>query len=166
MKHYNQKFKFNKFPGAFTLVELLVVVSVIGLLMGFGMSKYSTAEKQTRDSKRQSDMNQYRIALENYAVSNNSLYPLNLACGNVTLAGQLCAYVTGGSTFQSLYLSGECLNDPRYDAATNHYHYCSDAAGSQYVLWGPLEGGGVFEICSNGRSGKYTGAPTNSTCDL
>lgn len=145
-----------KFFLGFTLIELLVVISILGILAGFGISRYILAEKQARDSERKSDLTQYRIALENYAAANDSVYPV--ACGNVT---GLCSL----DDFATEYLSGACLNDPRA-SVTTYYYYCSDSL--KYALWATLESGGYYEVCSNGRSGKLTEEPvaTDGECSL
>jgi len=144
---------------AFTLIELLVVISIIAILAGFGTARYLTAEKQARDTQRKSDLNQYRLALENYASANNTLYPV--VCGNVS---SLCAF-GGAPNFQTTYLAGACLQDPRASASV-YYHYCSN--GSQYALWAILETGGYYEVCSNGRSGKLASQPSDAdgACSL
>lgn len=145
----------------FTLIELLVVISILGIIAGFAVSRYLIAEKQARDTQRKSDLNQYRVALENYAAANNSAYPIPSSCGNVII---LC----GTSNFQTTYLSGVCIQDPRGDAST-YYSYCSD--GIKYVLWAKQEvGSGVYiEVCSDGKSGTTTTAPAlngGGTCTL
>ena len=59
---------------AFTLIEILVVVTIIGLLTAIGSSGYSQFTKQSRDAKRKADLENIRAALEMYH-SNNSYYP-------------------------------------------------------------------------------------------
>lgn len=142
----------------FTLIELLVVISVIGILASFGFSRFILAEKQARDAMRKSDLNQYRVALENFAAANNLTYPVP-SCGSVA---NLCAT----NNFQTIYLSGGCLQDPRAEVST--YQYCSSSTGSQYAVWATLESGGYFEACSNGKSGKLSTEPvfTNGACSL
>jgi prepilin-type N-terminal cleavage/methylation domain-containing protein len=152
-------FALTKLKKGFTLIELLVVISIIAILAGFGTARYLTAEKQTRDTQRKSDLTQYRLALENYASASNTLYPA--VCGNVST---LCSF-GGTPSFQTTYLAGACLQDPRASASV-YYHYCSN--GSQYALWAVLESGGYYEVCSNGRSGKLTTQPTDTggACSL
>jgi len=134
----------------FTLIELLVVVSIIGVLVAFGAARYQTSEKQARDTKRKSDLAQYRIALENYATANNSLYPSG--DGTIdTLCTNLGNFIAG------------CLHDPRNPP---DYLYFVSTDQTQWVLGAPLEMGGYWEICANGKSGKVTSAPTDSACDL
>lgn len=51
---------------AFTLVELLVVISIISILMAVGAVNYQKSVKLSRDSKRKADLEQIRQALETY----------------------------------------------------------------------------------------------------
>ena len=67
----------------FTLIELLVVISIIGILAALTLVSFGGAQKQARDTQRKSDLNQVKNALENYAGSNNGMYPIQ-AIGNVT----------------------------------------------------------------------------------
>ena len=132
--------------------------------MGVGAARYTLAEKQARDSQRKSDLNQYRIALENYSAANNTAYPIK--CGNVSDdSSGLCSFAVGESTFQTTYLSGSCLQDPRTSESV-FYYYCGD--GSQYAVWASLESGGYYEVCSNGKSGKLATQPdaAGGNCSL
>ena len=58
----------------FTLVEIIIVVSIIGLLSTIGLASYSTLTKGARDARRKADLEQIRSALELYK-SNNGVYP-------------------------------------------------------------------------------------------
>lgn len=58
----------------FTLVELLVVITIIALLTTMGMIGYTNATRKSRDGRRQADLEQIRTALELYR-SDNSAYP-------------------------------------------------------------------------------------------
>ncbi len=58
----------------FTLLELLVVISIIGILMAMGVVAYSTAQKKGRDAKRRADMNALQTAQEQYYAANNGTY--------------------------------------------------------------------------------------------
>lgn len=63
-----------KFRHAFTLVELLVVISIISILMAVGAVNYQKSVKLSRDSKRKADLEQIRQALETYRAE-NGVYP-------------------------------------------------------------------------------------------
>lgn len=58
----------------FTLIEILVVVTIIVLLTGTAIVTYSAFLKQSRDAKRKADLEQIRASLEMYR-SNNDTYP-------------------------------------------------------------------------------------------
>jgi len=55
----------NKLKG-FTLLELLVVIGIIGVLVSLATVAYSSAQKKSRDSRRQADMKSIQSALEVY----------------------------------------------------------------------------------------------------
>lgn len=59
----------------FTLLELLVVISIIGILIAIGSASYSTAQKKGRDSRRQADLKAAQNAFEQYYSVNSSAYP-------------------------------------------------------------------------------------------
>jgi general secretion pathway protein G len=58
----------------FSLVELLVVMTIIMVLTVVGMINYGNANKKSRDAKRKSDLESVRVALEMYRQDNGS-YP-------------------------------------------------------------------------------------------
>lgn len=58
----------------FTLIELLVVITIIAIIASIGVANFLTAQKQARDSKRQSMMLQIQSAFEQYFVEFN-YYP-------------------------------------------------------------------------------------------
>lgn len=131
----------------FTLIELLVVISIIGILASMTFVSYTGAQKQTRDTERRSDLAQYRNGLANYAATNDGLYPLNLDDNAIGSGSPLCLQLSPD------FISS-CPEDPTGTGDFN-YHFQSDTTGVQYVLWVEMETGGYWEVCSDGRSGKY-----------
>lgn len=143
----------------FTLIELLVVISVIGILAALLLARFGMAEKSGRDARRKSDLNQYRTALENYAVRTYGLYPLRTSQGDAS-TGQPCTSLTG------TYLS-TCPPDPRQNA-TYFYRYLTDTTGSQYILWATMETGSgannYWYVCANGKVSETTTSPVSTDC--
>ncbi len=144
----------------FTLIELLVVISIIGILAALGTVRYSTIEKQSRDTQRKSDLNQYRVALENYASANSLVYPYGVSPNPYCVAiDSLCAL----NDFATNFLAGACLQDPRVSATGVDYNYCAN--GTTYTLRATLEVKGAgdedayFYVCSNGKSGVLESLP-------
>ncbi len=62
----------------FTLIEILVVATVIALLSSIITFSYSQLTKESRNNRRKTDLEQLRSALEMYR-SNNDIYPNNLS---------------------------------------------------------------------------------------
>ncbi len=50
----------------YTLVELLIVIAIIGILVSIGIVSYGSVNRRSRDTKRKSDVEQMRSALEMY----------------------------------------------------------------------------------------------------
>jgi len=62
---------------AFTLFELLVSISIIGILIAVASMSYGSAQKKARDTRRIEDMNAIQKAAEMYYSQNNYSYPAN-----------------------------------------------------------------------------------------
>ncbi len=60
---------------AFTLIELLMVISIIGILSSIVLISVSAVRKNARDAVRKSDLSQISKALEVYQISHNGVYP-------------------------------------------------------------------------------------------
>ena len=88
MQNYNSKLKnkrifdfslltfyFRQSRRGFSLMELLVVISIMAILISIGFSSFATAQKKGRDSKRKSDLKEIQQALEQYYSVCGSRYP-------------------------------------------------------------------------------------------
>lgn len=154
----------------FTLIELLVVIAIIGILASLALVSYGGAQKQGRDTRRKSDLAQYRNALEAYAGQNNGLYPGFAGSPVLIGSGNLCS-----DTYLNPFISSTCLSDPNTSGSCSTgtvsgkvYCYYTSAAGSvpDYKMYGGLETTGFWEVCSNGKAGKATTIANVVTCDL
>ncbi len=146
------KYKSVKNLAGFTLLELIVVMSVLAILASLVMVTYPSAQERARDTQRISDLRQYQTLLEVYANNNDGNYPssgTNLAnmCSSGTLQSNLC---------------------PTPPQALGNYVY-SYNSGSYYI-YVELEqksdaGNTVYQFfCSNGNSGQTETQPTTNPC--
>lgn len=127
----------------FTMIELLITMAVLGVLASIVLITFTGQQKSARDTQRRSDLQQYRIALENYANANNSVYPT----GADTAVNNFCASGAALSNFMSGCPSGSPYS----------YQYTSDGSGTKYVMWVELErSGNNWVACSGGKSGERT----------
>lgn len=67
-----------KLKKAFTLVELMVVITVIAILMTIAIVSFTRIQKQSRDTKRKADMRTIATALQAY-YTEMQVYPTALA---------------------------------------------------------------------------------------
>lgn len=142
----------------FTLIELLVVISIIGILAGLTLVSFTGAQKQARDTERQSDLKQYQNLLEAYASTNRGLYPVRTTA---TEASTLCDDNPLGAA--------DCPQDP--SGGTWDYLYISDqtaggtTTATEFVLWAYQEATSkYFVVCSEGDTGTTATEPTTYTC--
>ena len=94
----------------FTLIELMVTISIIAIISAIGMMTYSQSQKLARDSRRKQDLEQIQKALSLYYSDNNS-YPFTPGGG--------CA--SGGSTFAGTYCYSNNASSPWILNLSNNY---------------------------------------------
>ena len=114
----------------FTLIEILVVTTIIVLMTATAVVTYSVFLKQSRDAKRKTDISQISAALEMYR-SNNDTYP-------TTGLSQLTA--------PTIYIQS-IPTDPKNPTYTYYY----SGTVSNYTLGAYLENGGT--TCVAGQCG-------------
>lgn len=124
-----------EYRNSFTFIEILVVVTIIGLLTAAGSVSYSQFVKQSRDAKRKADIEQIRAAVEMYR-SNNGTYPNTT---DVTDHFTFTNCTSPGSVYDasSTYLS-KASNDPKCANDTLRYYYNS-TDGISYTIGTKLE---------------------------
>jgi len=113
----------------FTLIELLVVIAIIGILSSIVLASLSHARTKAKDTRRISDMEQIRIALEMFFVDKGH-YPGNSVEGVSNLGEQIGD--DNGPIEQALSAYLPSLpKDPRHDGSIYFYSYdpqhCTDA---------------------------------------
>lgn len=73
----------------FTLFELLISISIIGILTALAIVSFSSAQKKARDARRVQDLKAVQTAAEQYySISNSYIYPSNTAPTSWTTNGQ------------------------------------------------------------------------------
>jgi len=113
---------------AFTLIELLIVMAILGILTTLGISNFQSARVKARDAARKSDLQTIAKSLEAYA-NDYSGYPLSDA-GSITDYPWGDPFVDSKGTIYAATL-------PEDSSANRSYYYESD--GTSYSLYAALE---------------------------
>ena len=135
----------NKHKDGFTLVELLVTITIIAILASIGLNTYSSAQKKSRDAKRKAHIKQLQDAFESY-YNDHEQYPDD-SSGNILGCGvdgeEECTY--GTSVFSdttpepdSIYMI-QMPADPTL--GSTYYYEAFPVAGNQakYQIYTRLE---------------------------
>lgn len=81
----------------FTLIEILVVISIISVLSSIVLASISQVQAKGRDSRRTQNLVQFRNALELYASNHNGQYPpVSINTSGIALTSRGTVTVPGG----------------------------------------------------------------------
>jgi len=111
----------------FTLFELLVVISIIGVITALAVVSYSQAQIRARDSRRQQDLKSWQKALEQYYA-------------------QYGTYLLAGCDPGDTYLVGDAPLDPKTGAS---YEGTDSCTATGYCLCGELDVAGSGNSSDN-----------------
>ena len=79
---------------AFTLVELLLVVVILGILAAVAIPQFSDSSTEARASSLQSNLAVMRQAIEYYRTNHNGKYPGYPSAGGAPTAGETANQLT------------------------------------------------------------------------
>lgn len=125
--------------GGFTLVELLIAISLIGILTGVLLAVINPRgiQAKARDSQRISDLAKVKVALESY-FSDNRAYPVRtswvLVDADIPLVSALVSDYINVLPKDPMQSGTDCNT-----VGWRNYFYKSDVTGSQYVLVANME---------------------------
>lgn len=81
----------------FTVVEITIILVVIGILLAIGIASFQQVQKQSRDTKRASDLSLFRTEMEKY-YDRNGEYPSDVRFSGVASASPSTYIASGGVT--------------------------------------------------------------------
>jgi prepilin-type N-terminal cleavage/methylation domain-containing protein len=130
---------FRSVKSGFSLVELLVVTTIIAVILSAVVVSFQRANQSARDAKRKSDITELKGILENYRLETGE-YP-----DTVTgLSGTSYDETTDGTFLEVLspIYKSRMYNDPLPSQGVNYYRYQKhNLPGCQYELGAFLEAG-------------------------
>ena len=122
----------------FTLIEILVVTTIIVLLTAGAIVSYSTFLKQSRDAKRKADLGQISAALEMLRSNIDSYTAFSGDCASYTALTEAPKYIESMPA------------DPK---SSSDYFYTCIITADDYSLGAFLETGSGTGTCSNCKTG-------------
>lgn len=138
---------------AFTLVELMVVVAVIGVIAGIVLAAAGGVQKKAARDQTKAEIRSMSVALERFR-SDRGAYPSG---SNSTTA--LYTNLTNYMSFRTNQISGNSVLDP-YGRA---YFYSSPGTNAGTSM---LDAGERFELWSSGADGKSAHTNTATVDDI
>ena len=176
---------FRKSTKAFTLIEMLIVIVIIGILAAALVPRLVSVQGRARDTKRKADLSQIGTALAIYK-TDNSLFPVVSGSAsklNATLSGYVSSMPTDPSADATTVMI------PEFNSATGYGFYAiarngvvanggvlsasteSDGSSSNGIVWSGTMNHSVdiattFEAHINQCNGRATKGTTmsRSTC--
>lgn len=121
---------------AFTLIEILIVVSVIGVLIALGSLNYANSLERGRDQRRRADIQNIRANLELYKSRQpDSFYPTTLAV--LRTAG----FEVSQDPREKVDYAYSPVNDTGTACTNTLNNFCT-----RYTLSATLELGGTYSV--------------------
>lgn len=142
-----------KLEKAFTLVEILIVISIIAVVITVPIFSYGAISRNARDTRRMQDVDKVSGALQHYRNEVGTYPP-------ATSYDDLATYLVPRYT-------SNLPTDPQGENATKTYTYEVYENGREYYLYATLEKkkGNYFEVYNNNSAGSrtITGTPVPPT---
>lgn len=158
----------------FTLVELLVVISILGILATIGLVVFNSAQVRSRDTARKSDLRQIANALELFYTDYGYYPPVSgsggqiMACPFTSLAvNTACTWGSGQLTDSKTVYLKTVPADPSSPKINYYYRTVSIETSPRqgFQLYAHLENSEDTKACIGGDCGSHSSdLPTNVTC--
>lgn len=141
----------------FTLIELMVVISIIGILSGFIMANYIGVQQRARDAQRKSDLLNMRAALEIYRADQGA-YPAtlkNCGPGNISFG-----FPAASNPCTTTYMR-QVPNDPKNTGQFIYTYSTSAPCDTGYCIIACLENVNDGQKDTTNNAAYCTGGSTN-----
>ncbi len=138
--------RFSYYRNGFTLVELLVVISIISLLSSIVLGTVNTAREKARNARRKQDMRQLELAIQLYYDTNGTFPP-----SVTTVQDNAWSITEGGVNWPAVFrnelapylspLPFDPIHPQRFYGAERMNGRAPDPkCNGQFVIWMYLEG--------------------------
>ena len=148
----------------FTLIELIVVIAIIGILAGLIIVRIGNSSRDARNTRRSSDMNQIRNAIEQYKVTGGTLLQPTTGAGAATVWFDLNAVSPLQNGAAVCATATDCVFKGPSET-TGRMPSAWLAGGTSYPV-DPLGGTNYYQLDVTDANGNYVIRPSQNTNPL
>jgi prepilin-type N-terminal cleavage/methylation domain-containing protein len=133
LKEKNYK---KSFASAFTLIEMVIVIAVIGILMGIAFNGISSVQQNARDTRRISDLRKAQTQLELF-FNRCGHYPVDAVttCGNADVGARSMNWSNLTTALGLVVNQNEVPDDPiKNKQGQGSYQYAFKEDGLGYII--------------------------------
>ncbi|MEI9893527.1 MAG: type II secretion system protein [Chthoniobacter sp.] len=129
----------SKYTGAFTLVEIMIVVAIIALLASIAVPNFLRARKRSQATRILEDLRIIDSAIDQYAIENNKSGGATVQWADIQVylkKGSVLYNSGGADLLGNLYSSGSFSVDSIPKLKVTSFQKLSDVAPSDF--WSPF----------------------------
>ncbi len=132
----------------FTLIELMIVISVMAILMGIALPYFKGMQDEGKSAKAAGELRTLTTGIESFYIHNNNEYPVQSEAASGTVDWQTD---TNSLTDATPTIVQTALTDP-FKSSQEYSYATSASSGSQYYI--------IFSVGPDGAEG-ITGVDPN-----
>lgn len=144
---------------AFTLIELLIVITIIGILAVALVPRITGSTGKARDTQRKTDLQQIATALALYSDDNGGSYPW----GTTYTQGCIASQSWSTSATFTAYMTSKTPNDPSGASTSTAVGPCTTGGYAIYETTNGFILAAKMESTTSTGAGLYTSATAGST---
>lgn len=129
----------------FTLVELLIVITIIAILAAIGIVSYNGIQSRARDSKRVEDVSHIGRSLQLWAGTDKSLSTFGGGLGGQGFGWFENDYGSGNISIKQVLINNKLatlgIRDPKFTSQTQDYiiSLCTNPSDNRRIIMAKLE---------------------------
>jgi len=157
MRRENEMKGKSKTRRGFTLIELMIVISVMAILIGISLPYFKGMQDEGKTAEAAGELRTLATAVESFYIHNSKAYPLQTTTVDTAWQSDTNSLTTASPTIVKT-----ALTDPF--SPSNEYRYATSAASSsQYYVIFSVGPDGTADITGINTSGVIQGGPDDDS---
>lgn len=135
----------------FTLIELMIVISVMAILIGIALPYFKGMQDEGNSAKAAGELRTLTTGIESYYIHNDNEYPDQVDAGAAPTVDWQSDLTGATPTLVKII-----LKDP-FNSGNEYYYATSDTSGSEYYIVFSVGPDGAADITGIGTDGVIAG---------